>query len=296
LTSDSVVSNEMVMDFSSSHLPWRLDVGRHEALRHKTRTLGEFWAVECKLGGMSGRRGATELRRTEGEHLAVLLVRKGSEIFTQNDKTALVGEGCAVIWDGVKSAECHSAASLEKFTFFLPRDLAREALPGFESVIGRPLESSPSLRLLFSWMETSMGSADMDDAAASTAGRVAVDLLTSAIGASSNMVLDTRSIRLMEVRDFIDTHLRDAALGVVDIAQANAVSIRYLHLLFKESGETCGQYLLRRRLEVAQRLLTVQPGLSVTEIGLRCGFSSPSSFSRAYRVSYGISPRDARRA
>lgn len=104
MTSDSVVSNEMVMDFSSSHLPWRLDVGRHEALRRKTRSLGEFWAVGCALGGISGRRSATELRRTEGEYLGVLLVRKGSEIFTQNDKTALVGEGCAVIWDGVKSA------------------------------------------------------------------------------------------------------------------------------------------------------------------------------------------------
>lgn len=55
-----------------------------------------------------------------------------------------------------------------------------------------------------------------------------------------NIVLDTRAIRLMEVRDFIDVNLRDAALGVVDIAHANALSIRYLHLRFKESGETCG--------------------------------------------------------
>lgn len=292
--SEDVVSNEMVVDFSSSHLPWRLDVGRQAELRHETRTLGEFWTVGCTLGGIVGRRGTTELRRTEGEYLALLLVRQGTEVFSQQDRKATVGPGTAVIWDGVRPAECHSTGHLDKFTFFLPRILALEALPHFESILGKPLPSSPSLRLLCSWLETTMDAEYMDDNAASTAGRVAVDLLTSAIGASSNMVMDTRSIRLMEVRDFIDSHLQDVSLGVEDIALANAVSIRYLHLLFKESGESCGQYLLRRRLEAAQRLLMTRPSLSITEIGLRCGFASPSSFSRAYRVAHGIAPRDAR--
>jgi AraC family transcriptional activator of tynA and feaB len=294
MTSEDVVSNQMVTDFASSHLPWRLDVRRHAALRHVTQTLGKSWIVDCTLGGMVGRRGPAEIRQTDGEFIAVLLVRRGTEVFTQSDRKTIVAEGTAVIWDGVRAAECYTAGHLDKFTFFLPREVAREALPSFESIVGRLLPASPSLRLLGSWLSTSINADYLDEDASVTAGNVAVDLLTSAIGASSNIVLDTQSIRLMEIHAFIDSHLNNPGLSVEDIARANAVSTRYLHLLFQRTGDTCRQYLSRRRLEAAQRLLTMQPDKSITEVASRCGFASPSSFSRAYRSAYGLSPRATR--
>jgi AraC family transcriptional activator of tynA and feaB len=294
MSSEDVVTNQMVTDFASSHLPWRLNVMRQGELRHVTRTLGKSWAVGCTLGGMVGRRSPAELRQTDGEYLAVLLVQQGTEVFTQNDRKAIVGRGTAVIWDGVRPAECYAASHLDKITFFLPREIARQALPRIESIVGKPLPSSPSLRLLTSWLETSMNADYLDDDAASTAGNVAVDLLTSAIGPSSNIALSTQSIRLMEIRAFIDSNLNDADLSIGDIARANAVSTRYLHLLFQSAGDTCRRYLSRRRLEAAQRLLTTQPAMSITEVALRLGFASPSSFSRAYRSAYGLAPRDAR--
>lgn len=289
------MSNQMVTEFASSHLPWRLDVRRHAKLRHLTRRLGKPWTVGCTLGGMVGRRGPAELRQTDGEFIAVLLVQRGAEVFAQSGRETLVGEGMALIWDGVRPAECSAPGHLDKFTFFLPREMAREALPRFESIVGRLLPASPGLRLLGSWLKTSTDADYLDERAAVTAGNVAVDLLTSAIGSSSNIVLDTQSIRLMEIRAFIDSHLNSVGLSVDDIARANAVSTRYLHLLFQGAGDSCGQYLSRRRLETAQQLLMTQPGMSITEVASRVGFASPSSFSRAYRSAYGIAPRDARR-
>jgi AraC-like DNA-binding protein len=289
-----VVSNDMVQGFALSHLPWRLDVSRDAGLQHKTVELGDLWAVDCSLGGMVGRRDLREIRRTEGEYMAVLLVRDGTEVFTQLGRRAEVGAGTAVIWDGVRPGECFSAGHLVKTTFFMPRELGRETLPQFNSIVGRPLPDSPSLRLLFSWLRTSMSAGGLDEAAATTAGHVAVDLLTSAIGASSSMVLDTRAIRLLEVKDFIDSHLGDPELSVDDIAYACAVSTRYLHTLFKGTGETCRQYLMRRRVEAAHQLLNTQTYLSITDVGHRCGFDSPSSFSRAYRAAHGVAPREAR--
>lgn len=43
------------------------------------------------------------------------------------------------------------------------------------------------------------------------------------------------------------------------------------------------------RLERARHLL-VQTELSVIEIAIACGFSSPGHFSRVYRTHYGVSP------
>lgn len=295
-TTMPVVNDEMVDQFSTSHLPWQLDVVRDAALKHQAAKLGELWAVDCRLGGMAGRRGQREISQTDGDYAAVLLVRNGQEVFSQSGRKAIVGPGTAVMWDGVIPGECFSDGALVKTTLFMPRQLCLEALPRLESLVGRPMAATPSLRLLFDWLHTSTRARDLDEDAAAIAGRIAVDLLASAIGASSNIVLDTKAIRLMEIKAFVEARLGDASLTVDDIAHGNAVSTRYLHTLFEGTGETCREFLMRRRRELAYQLLLSPARVSVTEVAHRCGFDNPSSFSRAFRAAYGISPREARSA
>ena len=294
VTTTPPVTDEMVSDFSTSHLPWQLDVVRDAELKHRAARLGGQWAVDCRLGGMSGRRGPREISHTDGDYAAVLLVRHGREVFSQVGRQAVVGPGTAVMWDGVMPGECFSEGPLVKTTLFMPRQLCIEVLPRLDSLVARPLATTPSLRLLFDWLHTSMKSPDLDEDAAATAGRIAIDLLASAIGASSNIVLDTKTIRLMEVKAFIEFRLGDSSLTVDDIARGNAVSNRYLHTLFEGTGETCREFLMRRRRELAYQLLLSPAPVSVTEVAHRCGFDNPSSFSRTFRAAYGVSPREAR--
>lgn len=290
----SLIHNDMVNEFATTHLPWHLDVHRGSALCHSTQTFGEFWAVSTALGGMVGRRGQREIRRTEGEFLGVLLVHSGREVFTQRGNKAVVNAGSALIWDGVLPAECYSEGPLDKSTFFLPRDLGRKVLPHLDTIIGKPLIANASLKLLSTWIDTSMAADYLDDAAAATVGRTATDLLASAVGNSAEIVLDSRAIRFMEIRSFIDEHLGDSELSIDDIAAGTAVSTRHLHSLFEGSGETCRQYLVRKRLETAHRLLVERPDLTITDIAARCGFSTPSAFSRSFRVAHGFTPKEAR--
>jgi AraC family transcriptional activator of tynA and feaB len=243
---------------------------------------------------MSGRRGQREINRTDGDFAAVLLVRQGREVFSQGGRQATVGPGTAVMWDGVMPGECYSEGPLVKTTLFMPRQLCLEALPRLDLLVARPLATNPSLHLLFDWLRTSMKTPDLDEDAAAMAGRIAIDLLASAIGASSNIVLDTKTIRLMEIKAFIECRLGDSSLAVDDIARANAVSNRYLHALFEGTGETCREFLMRRRRELAYQLLLSPAEVSVTEVAHRCGFDNPSSFSRTFRAAYGMSPREAR--
>ena len=136
----------------------------------------------------------------------------------------------------------------------------------------------------------------LDTESALTAGRMAVDLLYSAIARCRGNAADSREVMLLRVKDFLDRNLTDAELTLDTVAQANAISLRYLHLLFEGTGETPRQYLRRRRLERAQQLLHgPDRDLPVAEVAVRAGFDSPSSFSRAFRTAFGMSPRDARR-
>ena len=59
-------------------------------------------------------------------------------------------------------------------------------------------------------------------------------------------------------------------------------------------GETPVQFLWRIRLDRAARSLVFNPGNSITDIALDCGFSSSQTFSRAFSRRFGVAPRRLR--
>jgi len=93
----------------------------------------------------------------------------------------------------------------------------------------------------------------------------------------------------------IDERLSDdptpATLG--ELARLCNISIRQLTRGFKVSrGCSIGDYMEQRRMEAAKRLLVA--GESVKTIAFHMGFSSPSSFTFAFRRAVGISPSQFR--
>jgi transcriptional regulator GlxA family with amidase domain len=83
--------------------------------------------------------------------------------------------------------------------------------------------------------------------------------------------------------------------GMQDLAKLAGVSLRQLERLFSTHlHETVTERYLRIRLEKAAELLR-KTGLSVTEVGVACGFQSSSHFSRAFKARYGKTPSSDRR-
>ena len=99
-----------------------------------------------------------------------------------------------------------------------------------------------------------------------------------------------------QVRDFIEWHIRDPNLAPGTIAQALRCSPRNIHRAFAGSGETVGQYVLRRRLErcLADLSLPGGTGRSVAEIAFSWGFNNAAHFSRTFKKQFGRPPRACR--
>ena len=55
-------------------------------------------------------------------------------------------------------------------------------------------------------------------------------------------------------------------------------------------GESPKQYIMRLRLERIAHYLKLYPYLSVSDASFQCGFSSPSTFIRAFKKFYGTTP------
>ncbi|MFE4513917.1 helix-turn-helix domain-containing protein [Kitasatospora sp. NPDC056783] len=99
---------------------------------------------------------------------------------------------------------------------------------------------------------------------------------------------------LARIRAHIEENLADPDLAPEAIARSQHISVRYLHKLFQQDGTTVGQFVRQRRLDACRRELE-RPSrrqTSVSAVAHRWGFVSHSHFSRAFRDTYGVSPRE----
>src|SRR5260221_7422984 len=96
--------------------------------------------------------------------------------------------------------------------------------------------------------------------------------------------------RMHRVLEHIDQQL-DQPLNLDTLAAVAHFSPFHFHRLFAAwTGETLGDYLRRRRVEVAAMRLASQPRLTVLPAALSVGFGSAEAFSRAFKTRFGASP------
>ena len=104
------------------------------------------------------------------------------------------------------------------------------------------------------------------------------------------------TVRINRVIDFIDTHLGEK-LQLADLARVATFSPYHFHRLFRAfTGEPLYRFIQRLRIEKAATQLVERPRTSVTEVALDCGFSSSSSFARAFKEHFGESATEYRNA
>ncbi len=184
-------------------------------------------------------------------------------------------------------------------------------------------ENQDSLSEVFPNIEVTQTPSEIDGNRYSTAGGVAsIDLVLSLIeercGAElTNDVAEQliyNSLRQVQSGTTISTEFRkglrhpklktvvrtmddnlEEPLTAGELADMVHISVRQLERLFlRYIGESPKRYYLTLRLNKSRNLLC-QTDLSVINVGLSCGFSSPSHFSKCYRAKFGVSPYEMRR-
>jgi AraC family transcriptional regulator len=111
-------------------------------------------------------------------------------------------------------------------------------------------------------------------------------------GDTIRAVPDPRSYtaRINRVLDYVDAHLPDK-LDLATLARVAYVSEWHFHRVFQAlTGETPGDWVRRRRLEVAAMRLLGPSRDPILKIALEVGFRSPEVFTRAFVAHFGVTP------
>lgn len=103
---------------------------------------------------------------------------------------------------------------------------------------------------------------------------------------------ETEPLVIQAVKHYVETHLGEASLERA--ADAVRLNPNYLSTYFHTNTKiTFGDYLMGLRMREACRLLG-GTAMRINEIADAVGYSNPTSFSRAFRMTQGISPKEWR--
>ena len=94
---------------------------------------------------------------------------------------------------------------------------------------------------------------------------------------------------MRRAREYVESHLGDS-VDLAALAAVARVSIHHFARAFKQSaGITPHRYLIQRRVERAQHMLT-HTGLPLSEVAYTVGFSDQSHLAHHFRQAFGITP------
>lgn len=104
-----------------------------------------------------------------------------------------------------------------------------------------------------------------------------------------NKTYYTKDIRILEAKNFIDTHFSESYCLTRAINLTNLTGRRFNQLFKKYFDTSPNQYIIYKKIEYSKELL-LEKSLAISEIAKICGFSDTYYFSKVFKQKTGVSP------
>jgi AraC-like DNA-binding protein len=231
-------------------------------------------------------RTAEVIDRSPADAIAVYLTLRGDSWFRQSDGNRVLRPGNVLVCETDQPFTRGFARGLEELVVKVPR----AALPGVSRLPEPVITTFDSRDRYARALAGMVGRAARAERGLPADERILVDLVTVlASGRAAPMATAHRAA----ARSYIEEHLTDPGLGAGQVAAAIGISERQLSRVFAASGTSVPRHILSRRLQLAYSILSSGPA-TVADVAARCGFTSVTYFSHAFRTHFGERASDVR--
>lgn len=233
-------------------------------------------------------------------YLAVILL-SGEYRLEQNGREVFLSPGDMTIYDATRPHRIVCPRSFAKLIVSVPRKMLRERAAGVENCIALRIPGNQGMgSVTADFIRSSAAHAvELPSREFSTLSEHCIDLLTLALGSVCSAAVDAsrpRIILLNRLKAFIEQKLGDPDLNTAMVARGVRMSPRYINDIFGDEETSLMRYIWKHRLEKCRRdlLSRTHAGDRISDIAFRWGFNDLSHFSRTFKQSFALSPRDYR--
>ncbi|MBL9045925.1 MAG: helix-turn-helix domain-containing protein [Tabrizicola sp.] len=234
------------------------------------------------------------------DFIKVLVQLHGSSTFRQSDRKTAIQPNTAIIYDPVRPYFLINATRVEQLILQIPReDIGDRNLRALSQPLVLPDEGPGQSRTIAAFIRATADSAphlnaEMRAALGQSLAAFAKGLVSDHFRTDMIESMERASLILLRERvvSFVAQNLGNSDLGIETIARRMGCSVRYLHRAFEMQDTTLQKLVWKMRLDKSRALLeqTGPARESISDIAIRCGFSSSSHFSRLFGQSFGMSP------
>lgn len=265
-----------------------------------TWILGGFTFSQVSAPAVNGHRTKAHIRRNPVDHWVLTSYRRGQTTIGL-DRTSLepvLGTPFVVsLGEEVTTARSNDS---DRIAFHLSRDRFQAVAAILDAARGHPLDA-PQGRLLADYMLLlEQNLPNLEPEMAGRLGDSVRGMIEACLSPSRDRLADASNqikATLMErVRRAVTKHMRSPSLGPGRLCREAATSRSQLYRLLEHEGGVA-RYIQRRRLSEAWMLLCDAASIqSIATIAEMLCFADASTFSRAFRREFGMTPGDVRAA
>lgn len=265
------------------------------------REIKDFSLNEAASDQLFIERSPRQIRKSSADDLKLIVPLSGSPFVKQGSNASLMGEGDMVLFDSSRPYSLEFAGDYHALIIQLPRRILADARLS-PNAFGRVIPSVQGIGSLLNQQLRGLYQ-ELENLDASTKLFMienVTELLKRSLGVSTedreaaDFALD--SALLGRAKKLIELNLDNGELSPGYIASAMGISVRYVHRLFEPAGLSFSRYVIKQRLERAERLLADprKNHYNITQIALMAGFSDSAHFSRSFKKRFEYSPKDYR--
>lgn len=241
---------------------------------------------------------------TDGKtDFCISIPRDGTAFASQLGREASLAEGGGVLCRSTEPASLAFRSTARFSILAIPADVLLPMVRDIDAAVMRPITpDTTALRLLTGYVDLLLqGQASTSLELQRSAVAHVHDLVALTVGATRDAAhvasgRGARAARFAAIRADILQSLAQVRLSPKMIAKRHAVTERYIHLLFEETGQTFSEFVASARLDEARDLLrdpTVK-AIKISDIAQRVGFGEITTFNRAFRRRFGDTPSGVR--
>ncbi|MEU5511072.1 AraC-like ligand-binding domain-containing protein [Streptomyces fungicidicus] len=243
----------------------------------------------------------TDRRARQDEEPAVFLgfQMTGTSLVVQNGRECLLKPGDFAVYESTSPYTLVFDEGVDHHFMRLPRTALALPERSLRNIAAVPLgPGNPLARLAFTYFtQLAMSDGLHDGVHAHAVVEPSIELLRAVVasqpddsGRAKAPLDETLGLRITQ---YIREHLAAPDLSAARIAAAHGISVRHLYAVLSRSGISLGDWIRTHRLAECRRELAESNGRvrTIAAIGQSWGFVNATHFSKAFKQTYGMSPR-----